>query len=123
MPSFDGLTGFFGAAYKISTSNVERSTQINEFFGLDGIEALDGGFRGRITVATGIAYGDTINDVASVIETIRGYDNGLYYTLIDSAGVTWPLVRLRTFNYQERAYVHSQLGYCRNYAITFHHLA
>lgn len=122
MPAYAG-SPIFGAAVKMVTSNIERSVQENSFFGVDGVETLDGGFRGRITTASGILFGDSPSACASAVETFRSFDDGAYDTLVDTAGFSWDFVRLRTFHPQERAYFNTGLGWCRNYTATFHHLA
>ncbi len=121
MPSFGG-DAIFGAASHIATSDNERSTQTNAFFGLQGIEELDGGFRGRVTQATGLLYAGTPAALANIMNVFRSYQDGAYYTLVDNDGTTWLNVRLRGLQFNPAGIAHSQLGYVRAYQAIFHHL-
>ena len=44
MASFGG-TSIFGTAVSMVTADNPRETQLNAFFGLSGLESLDGGMR------------------------------------------------------------------------------
>lgn len=121
MPSFAGVN-IFGASCRMATSNDERATQTNAYFGLQGVETIDGGFRSRTTVATGIIYGNTLGSLAANIETARALDDGQYRTLVDTAGTSWQDVRIRSLQFDQNGFAHSQLGYCRRYQAVFAHL-
>ena len=58
MPSYGGVP-IFGGAVTMRTADNPREKQVNAFFGLSGLETLDGGLRGRTTLVTGLLYGNT----------------------------------------------------------------
>ena len=58
MPSYGGVN-IFGTAVTMSTADHPRESQVNSYFGLSGLEMLDGGSRGRVTEAGGLLFGPT----------------------------------------------------------------
>jgi hypothetical protein len=101
MPSFGG-TNIFGTAVSMATSDNPRERQLNAFFGLSGLEALDGGLRGRSTQVTGLLYGGSAVALAAVESLFRSFNDGVARPLIDTLGVTWPQVCLVSFQPQGR---------------------
>jgi len=53
MASFGGAS-IFGTAVSMTTADNPREKQLNAYFGLSGLESLDGGLRGRVTHAAGL---------------------------------------------------------------------
>ena len=122
MASYGGV-GIFGAAVSMSTSDNPRESQVNSYFGINGLESLDGGFRGRITRVHGVLYGQSSQLLASAEGVFRSYNDGVARLLIDTSGAIWPNVRLLTFQPLGRIR-QSADGTCfRAYRAQFLHLA
>jgi hypothetical protein len=101
MPSFGG-TNIFGAAVSMVTSDNPRANQLNAFFGLSGLESLDGGGRGRVTDVTGLLYGNLPASLSAAESLFRSFNDGVSRPLVDTLGMTWPNVRLQSFRPQGR---------------------
>ena len=119
-PTFGG-NQIFGYAPVISTRDVPRETQTNAFFGLDGVEQLDGGDRGMESHATGILLGLGESGLRSLLTTFRSFKDGQGRVLTDTIGIEWPNVTLKTFTPSPMVHSTPQ-GYrwCRYEAIFFH---
>src|SRR4051794_25671014 len=96
MATFGG-TNIFGTAVSMVTSDNPRQRQLNAYFGLSGLEILDGGLRGRFTHVTGLLYGGSAAALASVELLFRSFNDGVARTLVDTLGVTWQGVCLVSF--------------------------
>jgi hypothetical protein len=96
MASFGGVN-IFGTAVSMSTADNPRANQLNAFFGLSGLESLDGGSRGRVTDVTGLLYGNSPAMLSSAESLFRSFNDGVARALVDTLGATWPNVRLETF--------------------------
>jgi len=96
MPSFGGLN-IFGTALTMSTTVNPRAKQVNAYFGLDGLEVLDGGSRGRTTLAAGMLFGPTAPALAVAEATFHAMNDGVARMLVDTSGVIHPGVRLESF--------------------------
>src|ERR1700748_1498174 len=96
MPSFGGVN-IFGTAVTMSTIDQPRAKQVNSFFGLSGLEALDGGSRGRFTEASGLLYGSSPALLAAAESTFRSFDDGVARVLTDNLGTAWGNVCLQSF--------------------------
>jgi hypothetical protein len=121
MPSFGG-TFIFGTAVSMVTSDNPRETQLNAFFGLSGLESLDGGLRGRVTQATGLLYGTSAALLANAEGLFRSFNDGIARTLVDTLGVAWPNVRLDSFQPQGRVRQSPGGVLFRSYQARFLHL-
>lgn len=99
MPSFGGIN-IFGTAVSMLTADNPREKQLNAFFGLSGLESLDGGLRGRVTRVSGLLYGSSPLALAGAEATFRSFNDGTTRTLVDTLGVSWPSVRLEAFEPQ-----------------------
>jgi hypothetical protein len=122
MASYGGVA-IFGAAVSMSTSDNPRESQVNSFFGINGLEALDGGFRGRITKVHGVLYGQSLELLGATEGVFRSYNDGVARVLIDTSGAIWPNVRL--LNFQPHGRIRQSAdGTCfRAYQAQFLHLA
>ncbi len=121
MASYGGL-GIFGAAMSMSTSDNPRESQVNSFFGINGLETLDGGFRGRITQVRGVLYGESAGLLASAEGTFRSYNDGVPRMLIDNLGTVWLNVRLLRFQPVGRVRQSADGTFFRAYEAQFLHL-
>lgn len=122
MASYGGIP-IFGACVSMTTSDNPRETQVNSFFGINGLESLDGGFRGRITRVQGVLYGQSAFFLASAEGLFRSYNDGVPRTLIDNLDMTWANVRLLTFQPIGRARQAADGSFFRAYQAQFLHLA
>lgn len=96
MPSYGGVN-IFGTAVTMSTVDQPREKQINSFFGLSGLETLDGGSRGRATEVGGLLYGPSPASLAGAESTFRSFDDGVSRVLVDNLGAAWGNVVLQSF--------------------------
>ena len=96
MPSYGGVN-IFGTAVTMSTADNPRETQVNSYFGLSGLETLDGGLRGRYTLVAGLLFGSSAPALASAEGLFRSYNDGIARVLVDQFGASWPSVRLESF--------------------------
>src|SRR5262249_27586323 len=96
MPSFGG-TNLFGTSVVMNTVDHPRERQVNSFFGISGLEPLDGGSRGRFTHATGVLFGSSAAALAASEAQFRSFNDGIARTLVDNFGAAWPNVRLESF--------------------------
>ena len=101
MASFGG-TNIFGTAVSMVTADNPREKQLNAYFGLSGLESLDGGLRGRITQASGLLFGVSPVSLAVSESLFRSFNDGAARVLIDTLGVSWTSVRLDFFQPQGR---------------------
>ncbi len=121
MPSFGG-SNIFGGAVTMSTADNPREKQLNAFFGVSGLEMLDGGLRGRMTHVTGLLYGASAALLASAEGQFRSFNDGIARNLVDNFGVSWTNVRLEAFQPSGRV-MQSPSGYFfRPYHARFLHL-
>jgi hypothetical protein len=121
MASF-GRVNIFGTAVSIVTADNPREKQINAYFGLSGLESLDGGLRGRVTHITGLLYGNSALLLAAVEGQFRSFNDGIARTLVDTLGTSWPNVRLESFQPQGRVRQSPSGVLFRAYQARFLHL-
>jgi hypothetical protein len=121
MPSFGG-TNIFGTAVSMSTTDHPRVTQVNAYFGLNGLESLDGGMRGRVTHVTGLLLGSTPVGLATAEGSFRSFNDGIARILVDNFGTAWPSVRLEFFQPRGRVRQSPHGVFFRNYQARFFHL-
>ncbi len=121
MPSYGGVN-IFGTAVSMSTADHPREKQINSYFGLSGLETLDGGSRGRVTEARGVLFGPTPGALASAESTFRSFADGLTRSLVDGLGTAWVNVRLESFQPLGRVRQSAQGVFFRSYRARFLHL-
>lgn len=76
MASFGG-NNIFGTAVSMSTADNPRENQLNAFFGLSGLESLDGGLRGRTTTVNGLLYGESSLILAQAEAQFRAFNDGV----------------------------------------------
>ena len=121
MASFGG-TNLFGMAVSMVTADNPREKQLNAYFGLSGLESLDGGLRGRITQVSGLLYGASPLALATSESLFRSFNDGIARALVDTLGVTWTSVRLDLFQPQGRVSRSSSGILFRAYKARFLHL-
>jgi hypothetical protein len=121
MASYGGVD-IFGLSVSLTTADNPRQAQENKYFGLDGIERLDGGLAGRYTTARGVHFGVTAAELGLVQESFRAYNDGLARVLVDSRSVVWANVVLESFEPQGRVLADYR-GYYQPYQARFRHLS
>jgi hypothetical protein len=121
MPSFGG-TNIFGTAVSMNTEDHPREKQVNSFFGVSGLETLDGGSRGRYTHASGLLFGSSAVALATAEALFRSYNDGIARILVDTFGTSWSNVRLESFLPQGRVKQSPYGYYFRPYHARFFHL-
>jgi hypothetical protein len=121
MASYGGVA-IFGSSVSMTTSDYPRETQVNSFFGINGLESLDGGFRGRVTKAQGVLSGQSAIILASAEGLFRSYNDGVVRILVDNLGTVWPNVRLLTFQPLGRVRQSADGTYFRAYQAQFLHM-
>ncbi len=121
MPFFGGVN-IFGTAVVMITTDQPREKQINGFFGLNGLETLDGGSRGRTTEVRGLLEGSSAANLALTESAFRSYADGQTRVLVDNLGSTWANVCLETFAPAGRVRQSPQGVYFRTYRARFLHL-
>lgn len=96
-PTLDG-SPVFGLAVTMTTTEQERELQTNAYFGLAGLEVIDGGARGHITTVDGAHMGVSGNDntgetgranLALAQQAVRAFNDGRAHTLVDVLGQSW----------------------------------
>jgi hypothetical protein len=122
MPSFGGAN-VFGTAVAMSTADYPRQNQVNAYFGLNGLEMLDGGARGRVTIVEGVLYGNTAAALAGAEATFRSYNDGVARVLVDQFGTSWMNVKLDLFRPSGRVKQAPDGSFYRRYQARFLHLA
>jgi hypothetical protein len=121
MPSFGGLN-LFGSSVIMITSDNPRAKQVNSFFGISGLETLDGGARGRFTDVSGVLSGSSATALASSEALFRSFNDGIARNLVDTFGTAWSDVRFESFEPLGRV-KQSPYGYFfRPYQARFLHL-
>ena len=122
MASFGGVM-IFGAAVSMSTAEVPRENQLNGFFGVNGFESLDGGFRGRVTRVKGVLLGNSAVQLGAAEGLFRSFNDGVARPLVDTAGLVWPSTRLVAFQPSGRIRQSAYGIHFRAYQAQFFHLA
>src|SRR5438105_3658514 len=101
MASYAGVS-LFGTSVSMSTADNPREKQLNAFFGLGGLESLDGGSRGRVTQVSDLLYGSSPFALAAAESLFRSFNDGVARPLVDTLGTTWTSVCLESFQPQGR---------------------
>ena len=122
MASYGGIS-IFGSAVAMATADIPRESQVNSFFGVNGLETLDGGFRGRVTRVRGVLYGTSPLGLATAENSFRACHDGVTRTLVDNLGMIWTNVRLTSFQPLGRVRQSPDGTHFRAYQAQFLHLA
>ena len=122
MPSFGGIS-IFGVAVSMATADITRQSQVNSFFGINGLELLDGGFRGRVTRVRGVLHGASTLGLGGAENLFRSLNDGAARTLVDTLGTAWANVRMQNFQPHGRVRQAPNGTFFRAYQAQFLHLA
>lgn len=122
VPTYGGVA-IFGPTPVIHTVDDERATMEAAFGGVNGIESLDGGSRGRVTTITGWLIGSDIDDLAAFMVGFRALNDGIARILTDTYGNAYPNVLLKRFDPAPRGRINIATGEAFvAYTATFRHL-
>ena len=120
-PTYGGLP-IFGWSAKIDTSQVKRSVQTNEFFGLTGVEEIDGGGRGGTSTATGIVFGGDYPSYRAAWSAATSMQDGQARDLLSTDGNLYNQVKL--VSWRPASELRQTAGglWMRRYSAEFRHL-
>lgn len=121
MASYGGLN-IFGSGVSMSTSPLTRAQQTNSFFGLSGVEIIDGGSRGMATDATGFLYGNSLAALSASENHFRSMSDGIARPFVDMMGTIWSNVLLQAYRPRGRILCSANGYYLRAYQARFFHL-
>lgn len=123
MPSFAG-SDIFGVDVSMSTADQPLARQQNAYPGVNGVESLTMGSRGRVTAARGRLRADSLGGLAALMNGFRSLRDGNAYPLVDTMGVTWPFVVLERFapDANTPIYIDQYGFYTKPYMAEFVHL-
>lgn len=120
-PSFDGVY-IFGIDVVMVTPETTRDKQINSFHGVNGIEILDHGGRGRFTNVTGRFLMPDVPSLIAAESAFREYLDPWAYTLVTTDGSVYEGVNMETFEPIARIFTDIYTGYVwRAYKARFIH--
>lgn len=91
---YDGVA-LFGAAVRCRHVPTANATQVATFFGINGVQAVDGGPRGRLFEIEGVWIASNPATFRSYEAVLLSYADGKPRTLVDTLGYTWPFVAFR----------------------------
>ena len=120
-PTFDG-NPMFGLCMEMHAGLLNPvASQQNSYPGLNGVEELTQGLRGRFTLVKGRLGGNFPVGLGAAEAFFKSYHNGRYYYLYDQTGQLWPYVKLESFQTSGRIQTFPT-GYCtRMYEARFRH--
>lgn len=119
-PSLDG-SYVFGTAVRMDSGNASRESQENSYFGLGGIQHMDGGERGRETRGSCLLYGVNLEALVTACDQLESFDDGQPHELVDTKGRQWGSV-LCKFR-EKNPWFSDALGGCyQAYEFSFKHL-
>jgi hypothetical protein len=99
--TYDG-SNIFGQSVSVRMEINPSAAQLNEFFGVTGMQSLFGGGRGRVFLVSGVLLGGDDGTLASLRDLILTYDDGVGRVLVDTLGDAWPSVVFRRFQPGDR---------------------
>lgn len=117
-----GLATPFGIAVKMTPVPADRDVQINAYPGLDGLESLDLGGRGRFTEIRGILVGPAVPDLYAARFVLESFNDNVPRILYDSAGFPWRNVQLLAPKFEGSFQPAMNYGFTWRYAVVARHL-
>ena len=120
MPTTLDGSPVFGLATNVVHTPHPNAQQMNEFFGVNGVQTLFGGARGRTFLVSGVLVADDIATINVYEALLLSSADGLPHTLIDNRGRVWENVIFRgeyqPFEQGPRLLANG--GYCLPYKLT-----
>lgn len=121
MPTYNGES-IFGIASSFITTSTATRVQRNAYPGVHGVERLNLGNTGRITVVSGLLYG-TLAAIQAVWTKWENYKTaGTAHTLVNNAGETYTNVVVTAFEWSEDYVPENATEWTREYRLTLEHL-
>lgn len=117
-----GGNAIFGYAVKMRTVTNPTAQQLNAFFGLDGVQSLFGGMRGRYTEVDGVLRGGSLAELNAAIGQFESYFDGISRVLVDNFGNAWPQVLMDRFEPGPKIIRHADDSRWLQYKCGFKHL-
>jgi hypothetical protein len=85
MATLDGKS-VLGEAVHVQLNPHPNAQQMNEFFGINGVQTLFGGARGRTLLISGVLIANDLPDINAAEAALLSFADGLPHTLIDDRG-------------------------------------
>ena len=95
MTPYYGGFPVFGLAVSIHHVPNANAAQVAQFFGVAGVQAMDGGGRGRVFEVQGLLTGASPAGCVSSELFLLSFADGVARTLTDTTGISWPNVVFR----------------------------
>ena len=89
MATLDG-SPVFGLAVKVQHSPHPNAQQMNAFFGINGVQTLFGGQRGRTLLISGVLVGNTIGDINAAENALLGNVQRVTHEIVATGSFTDP---------------------------------
>lgn len=89
MATLDG-NNVFGVATRFRPTFDPTAQQINEFFGVSGLQSLFGGERGFTLMISGVFFDTSPAGVINQEGLLLSYRDGIARTIVDNYGRTYP---------------------------------
>jgi len=121
IPTYGG-SAIFGPAAQIVMAVQPNAVELITYFGVDGVQQLDGGTRGRTLTVTGVLVDATPAAIIADGQLFESFADGVSRTLVDSTGTAWPNVVFRNEFQWTGPFMPTVGGWCRQYSATFHGL-
>jgi hypothetical protein len=85
----------FGFATNLRMEPRPNSQQLTEFFGVNGVQTIFGGARGRLFFISGVLAADVVADLNTAEGLLLSFADGLPHIITDNRGRVWPNVIFR----------------------------
>lgn len=122
-PTLNGAAAFGAAVRMVHVPNANAS-MIAAFFGVQGVQSLDGGTRGRVFMVEGLMTGSNPPGVVANELALQSFANGGVYLLVDTTGIAWANVQFRNEFQPGDKFMWSPtlFAWCRPYRAVLHGL-
>lgn len=122
-PTYDGFE-IFGTAVSVRHQPNPTAQQINAFFGIQGVQAVFGGARGRAFFISGLLAADDPLSLRGSHALLLSYADGVPRVLVDAYGYAWPNVIFKGEFQEGRLYFNPNGlgGVCQDYKAVFYGL-
>lgn len=87
-PSLGG-SAIFGLAVNVNHIPNANAAQVAQFFGVEGVQSMDGGKRGRVFEVQGCMVGLNAAGVQAAAAILESLADGVARTFIDTTGTAW----------------------------------
>lgn len=120
MANLQGLD--LGTVEECSTQPAPRERQVNAYPGVDGLEVLDLGARGGLTLVRGVIGGADLPTLAAVRSDFYALQQaGTFGDFVDTLGAVWPNACLARFRPVGRVMPAAGGGFVQRYEAELFH--